>query len=134
MKGKNSNLSSNSDLRKALIKRAMGFDAKEVIEEYVGGDDGVKLTKKKVTYKFVPPDVTALKLLIDGEEKDVTLPHGSRNSTKQGKENNYLQNRAISSRFRPCFPCLAYPRSSSQSPCPRFQTRWQRQPQARKGI
>ena len=73
MKGKNSNLSSNSDLKKALIKRAMGFDAKEVIEEYVGGDDGVKLTKKKVTYKFVPPDVTALKLLIDGEEKDVTI-------------------------------------------------------------
>lgn len=58
---------SKAEIKKALLKRAIGYDAKEIIEEYVGGDDGVKLTKKKVTYKNVPPDVTALKILIDDE-------------------------------------------------------------------
>ena len=72
MKGKGIKTLSRDDIKQALLKRAIGFDAKEVIEEYVGGDDGVKLTKKKVTYKFVPPDVTALKLLIEGEEKDTS--------------------------------------------------------------
>ena len=72
MKEKEIDLLSNREIKKALIKRAMGFDAKEVIEEYVGEDDGVKLTKKKVTYKFVPPDVTALKLLMEGDEKDIS--------------------------------------------------------------
>lgn len=72
MKERETDLLSNQQLKKALIKRAMGFDAKEVIEEYVGEEDGVKLTKKKVTYKFIPPDVTALKLLIEGEEKDLS--------------------------------------------------------------
>ena len=53
MKEKEIDLLSNREIKKALLKRAMGFDAKEVIEEYVGEDDGVKLTKKKVTYKFL---------------------------------------------------------------------------------
>lgn len=71
MKGKGIKTLSRDDIKQALLKRAIGFDAKEVIEEYVGGDDGVKLTKKKVTYKFVPPDVTALKILIDDSEQDL---------------------------------------------------------------
>jgi hypothetical protein len=72
MKERETDPLSNQQLKKALIKRAMGFDAKEVIEEYVGEEDGVKLTKKKVTYKFIPPDVTALKLLIEGEDEDLS--------------------------------------------------------------
>ena len=54
-----------SDIKSALIKKALGYDATEVVEEYVSNDDGeVKLAKKKVTVKNVPPDITALKLLI----------------------------------------------------------------------
>ncbi len=61
-----------SDLEVALIKKALGYDATEVVEEYAGDDQGeIKLLKKKVTTKYVPPDTTALKLLLDQSEKDV---------------------------------------------------------------
>lgn len=54
------------DLKQAIIKRALGYDATEVVEEFAQSDQGeVKLTKRKVTTKSVPPDITALKLLID---------------------------------------------------------------------
>lgn len=57
-----------SDLRSALIKKALGYDYKEVVEEYVSDGEGeVKLTKKKVTKKNVPPDISALKLLIESQ-------------------------------------------------------------------
>ena len=60
-------------MKKALIKRALGYDAEEVIEEYVKGEDGVVLAKKKVTIKNVPPDVSALKALLELNEKnDIT--------------------------------------------------------------
>lgn len=60
-------------LRTALIKKALGYDATEVIEEYVGGEEGeIRLSKKKVTKKEVPPDVTALKILLEAEEKPIS--------------------------------------------------------------
>ena len=60
-------------LRTALIKKALGYDATEVIEEYVGGEEGeIRLSKKKVTKKEVPPDVTALKILLETEEKPIS--------------------------------------------------------------
>ena len=59
-------------LRRALIKKALGYDATEVVEEYVSGEEGeIKLSKKKVTKKNVPPDLTAIKMLI--EEKQTNL-------------------------------------------------------------
>ena len=74
MKGKSKVKKSvkKSDLEVALIKKALGYDATEVVEEYAGvGDGEIKLLKKKVTTKYVPPDTTALKLLLDQSEKDV---------------------------------------------------------------
>lgn len=60
------------DVRSALIKKALGYDAKEVTEEYVQSEDGeIVLTKKKVTIKSVPPDVTALKILLDSESEPI---------------------------------------------------------------
>ena len=57
---------SNSDFKEALIKKALGYDATEVVEEYVSGEEGeIKLTKKKVTKKNVPPDITAIKMLME---------------------------------------------------------------------
>ncbi len=56
----------DGDINSALLKKALGFDAKEVVEEYAMDNDGeVKLSKKKVTTKCVPPDVSALKMLLD---------------------------------------------------------------------
>ena len=55
-----------SDVRNAVIKRALGYDATEVVEEYSEGDEGqIRLIKRKVTTKNVPPDPTALKLLLE---------------------------------------------------------------------
>ena len=56
----------NENLKSALLKKALGYSVTETVEEYVGSDEGeIKLLKKKVTKKKVPPDVTALKMLLD---------------------------------------------------------------------
>ena len=55
-------------LKTALKKRALGYNSTEVTEEYVeDGEGGVKLVKRKVVKKNVPPDVSAAKLLIEME-------------------------------------------------------------------
>ena len=62
----------NEKVFKALLKKALGYDAEETVSEYVESDDGVKLVKKKVTKKNVPPDVSAIKILMEeNSEKDV---------------------------------------------------------------
>ena len=54
------------DVNAALLKKALGFDAKEIVEEYSSDGDGeIRLSKKKITIKSVPPDVAALKMLLE---------------------------------------------------------------------
>ena len=53
------------EVEDALIKKALGYDAVETVEEFVSNDGEIVLSKKKVTTKNVPPDVTALKLLLE---------------------------------------------------------------------
>ena len=56
----------DKDINEALIKKAVGFDTKEIVEEYaLDGEGEIKLSKKKVTIKCVPPDVSALKMVMD---------------------------------------------------------------------
>lgn len=76
-----------SDIKSALIKKALGYDATEVVEEYVSGEEGeIKLSKKKVTKKNVPPDLTALKLLMDED----SLPLSSMTDEELQKEKERL--------------------------------------------
>ncbi|MBO7526952.1 MAG: hypothetical protein J6T74_03535 [Clostridia bacterium] len=49
----------------ALLKRAMGYKDEEIIEEYQLEGDEMKIIKKKVTTKLIPPDLSASKLLLD---------------------------------------------------------------------
>ena len=71
-KGKRKKNVTKQELIEVLIKKALGYDATEVVEEYVGNDEGeVKLSKKKVTTKNVPPDMSALKILLDDSQKEV---------------------------------------------------------------
>ena len=87
MKGKSRNKStaSQKELKKALIKRAFGYDATEIIEEYGADEDGqVKLLKKKVTQKNVPPDITALKILL--EDSEMPLDEMSDEQLEQEKQ------------------------------------------------
>lgn len=53
----------DEELKKALYKKAIGYTAKEVVEEY-GGEEG-NLVKKKVSKKHVPPDMSAIKALME---------------------------------------------------------------------
>lgn len=56
----------DQDVNSALLKKAIGFDTKEIVEEYaLDGEGEIKLSKKKVTIKSVPPDVSALKMLME---------------------------------------------------------------------
>lgn len=68
-KTKKKTVVNQSDFKEALIKKALGYDATEVVEEYVSDEDGgIKLCKKKVTQKNVPPDLTALKMLLNDDD------------------------------------------------------------------
>ena len=58
-------------IEKSLLKKALGYNYKEVVDEYVIDEDGQKLTKRKITTKNVPPDISAVKLLLD--ELDVAV-------------------------------------------------------------
>ena len=58
----------SQSIKDALIKKALGCSHVEVVEEYVSEDGEIRLAKKKVTTKNEPPDVSAIKLLIDEAE------------------------------------------------------------------
>ena len=58
---------SDEGKKKALLKCAVGFDTSEIVEEYTVDEGELKLVKRKVTKRDVPPDIKAVKMLLDGE-------------------------------------------------------------------
>lgn len=52
-------------IREALIRRAVGYDTEETVEEYSGTGEDVTMVRRKVTKKNVPPDISAAKLLLE---------------------------------------------------------------------
>lgn len=63
-------------MKSALIKCATGLSANETVEEFALDPDGeLKLVKRKVTKRDIPPDIKAVKLLLDerGEPSDEEL-------------------------------------------------------------
>lgn len=65
--------SEREDIYKALLKKAMGYTADESVEEFSAEEEGLRLLKKKVTKKHVPPDVSALRVLLSlGSEKSIS--------------------------------------------------------------
>ena len=71
-KSKKSKISSAEKIKEALIKKALGYDCTETVEEYVTEEGEIKLTKKKITKKNVPPDMSALKILLEESEKPIS--------------------------------------------------------------
>ncbi len=59
------------NMEEALIRKAIGYDVQEITEEYSLENE---LVKRKVTTKHMPPDMSALKTLIElkGEEGDLS--------------------------------------------------------------
>ena len=53
-------------IKKALLKKALGYNADEVVKEYAFDEDGgARLLKKKVTKKHYSPDISAVKVLLE---------------------------------------------------------------------
>jgi len=61
------------EIKKALLKKALGYMADEVVEEYVLGEDGEeKLSKRKVTKKHVSPDISAIRVFLERYDTDLS--------------------------------------------------------------
>ena len=57
------------ELKKALLKKALGFSSDEIVEEYSLDESGNSvLNKRKVTKKYNPPDISAMKILLEKED------------------------------------------------------------------
>ena len=54
------------DILGALKKCAVGLEASEVVEEFDAKDGELRLVKRKVTKRDIPPDIKAVKLLMEG--------------------------------------------------------------------
>ena len=62
---------SEQEIREAIIKVALGYSLEEVTEEYGVENGQLKLVKRKETKKDIPPDLKAVKLLM--EDKDYSV-------------------------------------------------------------
>ena len=61
----------DKDIENALKKRAIGYETTEITEEYSSSDEGeIRMIKRKIVSKNVPPDVSAVKLLFDNASTD----------------------------------------------------------------
>ncbi len=58
------------EIRDAIRKVALGYSVGEVTEEYAASDGEMKLIKRKETRKDIPPDLKAVRLLL--EERDLS--------------------------------------------------------------
>lgn len=53
-------------IKDALLKRALGYESDEIVEEYTTDENGqAVLSKRKITKKFNPPDINALRFLLE---------------------------------------------------------------------
>lgn len=53
-------------LKKALIRKALGYSVKEETVEFSRDDTGGEVvSKRKVSRKHIPPDISALKMLLE---------------------------------------------------------------------
>ena len=59
-------------LERAIQKKAIGHTYTEVTEEYAVSDGEQTLVRRKVKKTQVPPDITALKLLLELDSSDVS--------------------------------------------------------------
>lgn len=69
------------ELKKPLLKKALGFSENEITEEYEEDEGGLKLKKRKVSTKYFPPDISAAKLLLLINE-ELNLPDLSEEELK----------------------------------------------------
>lgn len=74
------------------MRCATGLSASETVEEFaVDGDGELKLVKKRVTKREIPPDIKAVKLILEerGEISDEELENEKRRLLKLLDEKDY---------------------------------------------
>ena len=79
-------------IKQALIKCATGLKSHEVVEEFTVEDGELKLIKRKVTKREIPPDIKAVKMLLDEvseEISDEALEEEKQKLLNMLKENDY---------------------------------------------
>ena len=65
---------SDEQIRQALVRRAVGYETDEVVEEYAVGEDGSQqLVKRRVKKRELPPDMAAVRLLLEAEKPLASL-------------------------------------------------------------
>ena len=62
---------SEQKIKEAILKVALGYSLEEVTEEYGVENGELRLVKRKETKKDIPPDLKAVKLLM--EDKDYSV-------------------------------------------------------------
>ena len=78
----------DEEMRQALVKRAVGYDCDEIVEEYVTDESGkAVLSKRKITKKYNPPDIAALKFLLEqGQVYDQEIANMTDEQLQKEKE------------------------------------------------
>ncbi len=56
------------EVKEAVLKVALGFRVEEVTEEYDARDGELKLVRRRETHKDIPPDLKAVRLLLEGTD------------------------------------------------------------------
>lgn len=66
-----------SSVEKMLLKKAMGYKVKENVDEYASVGEEMKLVKRRITTKYVSPDLAAAKTLLElnGKEEQNDLSY-----------------------------------------------------------
>lgn len=77
-------------VRNALIKKATGYVSEETVTEYSFGDGIETPVKKKVTKKEVPPDITAIKMLLGETSGSISPDYGDYSDEELIAEKNRL--------------------------------------------
>ncbi len=83
---------SEREIREAILKVALGYSLEEVTEEYGVENGELKLVKRKETKKDIPPDLKAVRLLLEDKDysalSDEELEKEKQNLIKRFKEEN----------------------------------------------
>lgn len=70
------------EIKNALLQKALGYESDEIVEEYTTDENGNSiLSKRKITKKFNPPDINALRFFL--EQSDLSNDEISKMSDKQ---------------------------------------------------
>lgn len=69
--------------KEKLVELVKHYNVKEVVEEYTEINGDIKLLKRKVTIKNVPPDTAAIKMIADGTKRATELSDDELEEEKQ---------------------------------------------------